>query len=154
MKAYTKDKKQYNYFNRGIYKASLRAKPQYIHPYIWIGITDFEFNKELCSDRILEVVSEHFNIKIKELLGRKRFKQILIPRYVAWHIMYFYSELNTMVSISKRFRRDHSTIVNGLKQIRYLMSYDDYYFNKYTEITIILGIFKINQRQIIKNLCK
>ena len=66
---------------------------------------------------ILEVVSNHFSIRLQELLGRKRTRSISFPRHVAMYLSRKLTPLS-LEEIGMQFDgRDHSTILHAERNI-------------------------------------
>ena len=66
---------------------------------------------------ILEVVSEHFNIPVSELKGKKRNSEIVLPRQI---VMYLCREMTdtALKSIGALLGgKDHASISHGVKKI-------------------------------------
>lgn len=66
---------------------------------------------------ILNVVSEHFDVKVTELQGKRRSRTIIVPRHVA---MFLARRLTTfsLVEIGVQMGgRDHTTVMHGVDQI-------------------------------------
>ena len=92
---------------------------------------------ELTPDRIVSVVSNYYGINKKDLVGKSRKKEFVLPRHIA---MYLIREITdtSLSDIGKVFGgRDHSTIINGVKQIDKSMKMDK---------AIKLAIANIEQR--------
>lgn len=74
--------------------------------------------KEITPQLIIEVVSEHFQISIEEMISKKRSNDIVRPRQIA---MYLCKEMtdNTLDYIGSLLGgRDHTTIISGVKKIK------------------------------------
>ena len=73
--------------------------------------------KEITPQLIIEVVADHFNVKMEDMISRKRNMEIVRPRHIA---MYLCKEMtnSTLTTIGKLLGgKDHSTILNGVKKI-------------------------------------
>lgn len=71
--------------------------------------------------RVLEVVSNFYDIKVKDILSKKRTEEIALPRQVVMYILR--EELNmSFPQIAKVVNRgDHTTIMSGFKKIQRLL---------------------------------
>lgn len=72
---------------------------------------------ELTPNRIIDVVSNYYKIHKKDLVGKSRKKEFVLPRHIA---MYLIREITTtpLTEVGRYFGgRDHSTVINGVKQI-------------------------------------
>ncbi|MGB0960608.1 MAG: chromosomal replication initiator protein DnaA [Halocynthiibacter sp.] len=82
-------------------------------------------NRKITIDEIQRKVSEHYNIKLSEMIGPKRVRSIARPRQVA---MYLAKQLTSrsLPEIGRRFGgRDHTTVMHGVKKIEELMPIDN-----------------------------
>jgi chromosomal replication initiator protein len=68
-------------------------------------------------DTIIQVVSEHFKMPVADILGKKRNKEIVMPRQVA---MYLAREMGQMSypDIGRAFGRDYTTVIHSYEKIK------------------------------------
>jgi chromosomal replication initiator protein len=68
-------------------------------------------------DTIIQVVSEHFKMPVADILGKKRNKEIVLPRQVA---MYLAREMGQMSypDIGRAFGRDYTTVIHSYEKIK------------------------------------
>ncbi|PQV63787.1 chromosomal replication initiator protein DnaA [Abditibacterium utsteinense] len=68
-------------------------------------------------ETIIEVVAEHFKIAVGDLLGKKRNKEIVMPRQVA---MYLAREMASMSypDIGRAFDRDYTTVIHSYEKVK------------------------------------
>jgi chromosomal replication initiator protein len=81
-------------------------------------------DRKLTIEEIQRKVAEHYNIRLSDLIGPKRLRNIARPRQVA---MYLAKQLTSrsLPEIGRRFGgRDHTTIMHGVKKIEELMATD------------------------------
>ena len=81
-------------------------------------------DRKLTIEEIQRKVAEHYNIRLSDMIGPKRLRNIARPRQVA---MYLAKQLTprSLPEIGRRFGgRDHTTIMHGVKKIEELMSTD------------------------------
>ncbi len=66
---------------------------------------------------IIEVVSEHFKMQVGDLLGKKRNKDIVMPRQIA---MYLAREMGNMSypDIGRAFDRDYTTVIHSYEKVK------------------------------------
>lgn len=79
---------------------------------------------ELTPERIISVVANYYSIHKKDIVGKSRKKEFVIPRHMA---MYLIREItdSSLIEIGKIFGgRDHSTIINGISRIDQAMKMD------------------------------
>jgi chromosomal replication initiator protein len=80
--------------------------------------------RKLTVEEIQRRVSEHYNIRLSELIGQKRVRNFARPRQVA---MYLCKQLTSrsLPEIGRRFGgRDHTTVMHGVKRIEELKIQD------------------------------
>jgi chromosomal replication initiator protein len=80
--------------------------------------------KEVTIDTIIEAVTEHFKVRIPDLKGKSRLREIVLPRQIA---MYLAKELTnlSLKSIGYHFGgRDHSTVIHAIQTVNDLMDTD------------------------------
>ncbi len=68
-------------------------------------------------DRILQAVSDHYDIPVRELTGRRRQRAIAWPRHVAMYLSRK-STAHSLPEIGRAFGgRDHTTVMHGVAKI-------------------------------------
>jgi chromosomal replication initiator protein len=80
--------------------------------------------RKVTVEEIQRKVSEHYNIRLSDMLGPKRLRQIARPRQVA---MWLAKQLTTrsLPEIGRRFGgRDHTTVMHGIRRIEELKAGD------------------------------
>ena len=81
-------------------------------------------DRKLTIEEIQRKVAEHYNIRLSDMIGPKRPRNIARPRQVA---MYLAKQLTSrsLPEIGRRFGgRDHTTIMHGVRKIEELMATD------------------------------
>jgi chromosomal replication initiator protein len=81
-------------------------------------------DRKITIEEIQRKVSEHYSIRLSDMIGPKRLRTIARPRQVA---MYLAKQLTprSLPEIGRRFGgRDHTTIIHGVRKIEELMSID------------------------------
>ncbi len=81
-------------------------------------------DRKVTIDEILRRVSEHYNIRLADMIGPKRVRTIARPRQIA---MYLAKTMTTrsLPDIGRRFGgRDHTTIMHGIRKIEELKATD------------------------------
>ena len=81
-------------------------------------------DRKLSIEEIQRKVAEHYNIRLSDMIGPKRLRNIARPRQVA---MYLSKQLTprSLPEIGRRFGgRDHTTIMHGVRKIEELMAMD------------------------------
>ncbi len=80
--------------------------------------------RKVTIEEIQRKVAEHYNIRLSDLIGPKRFRALARPRQVA---MYLSKQLTTrsLPEIGRRFgNRDHTTVMHGVRRIEELKETD------------------------------
>jgi chromosomal replication initiator protein len=80
--------------------------------------------KRVSVDQIQKAVAQYFDLRVTELLSRRRTRAIAVPRQIA---MYLAKELTTRSypDLARRFGgRDHTTVIHGVRRIASLMEAD------------------------------
>jgi chromosomal replication initiator protein len=81
-------------------------------------------DRKVTIEEIQRKVSEHYNIRLSDMIGPKRLRIIARPRQIA---MYLAKQLTprSLPEIGRRFGgRDHTTIMHGVRRIEELMATD------------------------------
>ena len=81
-------------------------------------------DRKITVEEIQRKVSDHFNIRLSDLIGPKRVRTFARPRQMA---MYLSKQLTSrsLPEIGRRFGgRDHTTVMHGVRKIEELMSKD------------------------------
>ncbi|MDF1855932.1 chromosomal replication initiator protein DnaA [Pseudooceanicola sp.] len=80
--------------------------------------------RKITVEEIQRKVSEHYNIRLSDMLGPKRLRSFARPRQVA---MYLCKQMTSrsLPEIGRRFGgRDHTTVIHGVKRIEELKGQD------------------------------
>ncbi|NNE81755.1 MAG: chromosomal replication initiator protein DnaA [Silicimonas sp.] len=81
-------------------------------------------DRKITVEEIQRKVSDHFNIRLSDLIGPKRVRTFARPRQIA---MYLAKQLTarSLPEIGRRFGgRDHTTVMHGVRRIEELMQKD------------------------------
>lgn len=95
--------------------------------------------REITPQLIIEVVTEHFNISMDQMISRSRSNDIARPRQIAMYLCKSMTDSSLDVIGSFLGGRDHSTIIHGIKKIS-----DEYEANDNTKTLIDTIKKKIN----------
>ncbi len=84
-------------------------------------------------DTIIQVVADHFKTKVSDILGKKRNKEIVVPRQIA---MYLAREMGSMSypDIGRAFARDYTTVIHSYEKIKTEVKKDSGLKNTISEI--------------------
>lgn len=90
--------------------------------------------KNISTDKIVKVVANFFSIEKKEIMGKRRYKELVYPRQIIMYLLR--NELNySFPRIGKELGgKDHTTIMHGVEKINKTIKKDTQLQN---EITII-----------------
>ena len=80
--------------------------------------------KTLDTDILKRIVAKHCGVDIEVFESIDRHRNNLLPRYIFMKIIYKYSPLSLKAVGKLVGNRDHSTVINGIKQMDSLMLYD------------------------------
>ena len=81
--------------------------------------------KEVTVDYIQEVVAEHYNLSIADLNGRRRTKNIVVPRQIAMYICRKILPNLSLPQVGLAFGgRDHTTVMHSCDKISGELEYD------------------------------
>ena len=95
--------------------------------------------REVTPQLIIEVVTEHFNISMDQMISRSRSSEIARPRQIAMFLCNKMTDSSLDVIGSFLGGRDHSTIIHGIKKIK-----EEYESNDNTKALIDTVMKKIN----------
>lgn len=96
-------------------------------------------SKEITADLIINIVSEHFDVIPEDIKSQKRNTEFVIPRQV---YMYLCRDLidTPLINIAKTLgKKDHTTVIHGIKKIEEEMKYNEELKNKINTIKNILS---------------
>jgi len=80
--------------------------------------------QSISADDIIQTVANFYNVKISDLKGSRRLKQLVRPRHVAMYLIRKYTE-HSFPEIGRIFgNRDHATVQHACKKIRSLVKQD------------------------------
>lgn len=82
---------------------------------------------------VVVAVCNYFGITEKELTARNRQQDIVEPRFIAMALLYKLSGWSK-TKISKFFKKDHTTIIYGIKKCETLMKVDSNFRKDYLTI--------------------
>ena len=76
-----------------------------------------ECQKEVTPQLIMDVVAEHYNISVSDIISKKKNKEIANPRQICMYLSRKYTDYS-LQNIGKALGgRDHTTIIHGTKKI-------------------------------------
>lgn len=80
--------------------------------------------KRVGIDDIQKFVADKYGIKLSDIKGKSRKKEIVNPRQIA---MFLSREIleDSLVTISNAFDRDHTTVMHGIDKIQKQIEEDD-----------------------------
>jgi chromosomal replication initiator protein len=65
---------------------------------------------------VLTAITRYFGVKVDDLKGRSRHKQIVTPRQIAMYLLCEDAHLSTP-EVGRLMNRDHTTVMHGFKQV-------------------------------------
>ena len=94
--------------------------------------------KVITAELILDAVAKHYRVKISELLGKKRTRNIARPRQVAMSLTKDLTNLS-LPAIGDAFGgRDHTTVMHGIKAVAKLRGEDPELAQDYEKLLLLL----------------
>lgn len=74
-------------------------------------------NRTITPDLIIDTVSEHFNISIEDLKGKKRNREIVLPRQIVMYLCRQMTDTSLKAIGAFLGGKDHASINHGIKKI-------------------------------------
>ena len=96
-------------------------------------------NRAVTPDLIIDIVSEHFNISIDDLKGKKRNREIVLPRQIVMYLCRQMTDTSLKAIGAFLGGKDHASINHGIKKIEEDIKKDEALNN-----TVNIIIKKIN----------
>ena len=94
--------------------------------------------KVITAEFILDAVAKHYRVKISELLGKKRTRNIARPRQVAMSLTKDLTSLS-LPAIGEAFGgRDHTTVMHGIKAVAKLRQEDPEVAQDYEKLLLLI----------------
>lgn len=82
-------------------------------------------NREITPELIIDVVSEHFNIPVSEIKGKKRNAEIVLPRQIVMYLCRSMTDTPLKAIGAILGGKDHASISHGVKKIEHDMTTDE-----------------------------
>lgn len=83
-----------------------------------------QVNKQLDHKKVISSINQYFNLKMSDLLGPRRQKELVVPRQIAMYILYTDCKLPFEKIGDILGGRDHTTVMHGVDKIRQVVSRD------------------------------
>ena len=80
--------------------------------------------RAVTSDDVITAVLQHFGVTRRELTGRTRTKEIVLPRHVAMFLLRDETEASLLEIGGELGGRDHTTVLHGIRQIERALATD------------------------------
>ncbi|MCD8019259.1 MAG: chromosomal replication initiator protein DnaA [Clostridiales bacterium] len=84
-----------------------------------------ETQQEIAPEFIMDIVAEHYNITVADILSRKKNKEIAMPRQICMYLIRKYTNSSLQVIGKTMGNRDHTTIIHGYDKINDLIKKDE-----------------------------
>ena len=97
-------------------------------------ITEGDFipqKRSIMPRRVIDVVAKYYSLEATDLLGKSRVKDIKDARQIAMYLLNEELGLST-VKVGAEFKKDHTTIMHGVKMVKQNLKTD---FNLREQIT-------------------
>lgn len=111
--------------------------------YTMLGFRYIVARKAININDILYAVGAQFGLTVQELKGTRRSAMIARPRQMAMLIAREALPALSLPQIAKRFLRDHTTIMHGIKAARKRLEWDESYFEAYLNVCETLGVHTV-----------
>ncbi len=84
-----------------------------------------ENQREITPELIMDIVSEHFNITVADILSKKKSKEIANPRQICMFLCRKYTDVSLQKIGQQMGNRDHTTVMHGSEKIGKAMETDE-----------------------------
>jgi chromosomal replication initiator protein len=75
-------------------------------------------------DKIIDTVTDYFKIKVVDIKGKTRLREVVLPRQIAMYLAKEYTTLS-LKGIGYHFGgRDHSTVIHAIQTVNDLIDFD------------------------------
>lgn len=81
-----------------------------------------ETQKEISPQLIMDLVAEHFNISVSDIISKKKNKEIAVPRQICMYLCKTYTDYSFQAIGNLMGNRDHSTVLHGHNKINEIMN--------------------------------
>lgn len=82
-------------------------------------------NREITPELIIDVVSEHFNVPVTEIKGKKRNAEIVLPRQIVMYLCRCMTDTPLKAIGAILGGKDHASISHGVKKIEHDITTDE-----------------------------
>ncbi len=96
-------------------------------------------NRTVTPELILDIVSEHFNVPISDLTGKKRNAEIVLPRQIVMYLCRVMTDTSLKAIGAFLGGKDHASVTHGIKKIEAEIKTDEALHN-----TVNIIMKKIN----------
>ena len=97
-------------------------------------------DRQISVDTIVSGVAKFFNVKVQDMKGPRRTKQLVLPRQVAMFLARRHTSLS-LPEIGKHFGgRDHTTVMHAVKKIEKALEKDDGFRRKVEMVRRTTGL--------------
>ncbi|MBQ6993564.1 MAG: chromosomal replication initiator protein DnaA [Lachnospiraceae bacterium] len=86
--------------------------------------------REVTPQLIIDVVCEHFNVSKEDITSKKRNSEYVMPRQIIMYLCKEMTDLSLQNIGNILSKKDHTTVIHGIKQINSKMATDDDLKNK------------------------
>ncbi|EQA34927.1 chromosomal replication initiator protein DnaA [Leptospira inadai serovar Lyme str. 10] len=90
-------------------------------------------NLQLSHDKVIEFVSNSYSLDPKEIMGKSRKKELIVPRHLCMYILYKSYRLSKS-QIGRIFGGEHTTVIHAVRKIESLIKEDKNFSDKVNEI--------------------
>lgn len=90
----------------------------------FLGAPQIQKTAQIDQKRVLNEITEYFNVKMSDLAGPRRQKELVLPRQIAMYLLYEECKLPQEKIGEILGGRDHTTVLHGVEKIRQAVSRD------------------------------
>lgn len=93
-------------------------RPVVISP---VALNDSELEMPPTPYQLLAATALYFGVEVGELVSKSRERRLILPRQVAMHLMYEFTD-QSLTEVGRLFERDHTTVMHGREKVRRLLT--------------------------------
>lgn len=84
------------------------------------------FEKNIKPNKVIQEVSKYFSVEIREIKGKKRTKDLVLPRHITMYLLKEITQL-PLIDIGQALGgRDHTTVLHGCDKIKLELENENY----------------------------
>ena len=104
--------------------ANSEITPELVEKALGVSAKDKPSRKAINPKVVLDTVAEEFSLKVSDLRGERRYKEVVLPRQMAMYLLRHDFDLPLMRVAEMLGGRDHTTIMHGVEKCEKLVEKD------------------------------